>query len=180
MRVIILQVNRVEKTVLDEIKSRLPEAFPRSTCTVVEEVLPVPQTAYNHSREQYHSSIILHEILNYAERSGEMADRILGVTEVDLYVPGMNFIFGEAQCPGRAAIISLQRLRPEFYGEPSDERLFLERSVKEALHEIGHTLGLGHCTNPLCVMFFSLHIGMTDRKQPRFCEKCRLKVEKIL
>ena len=69
-----------------------------------------------------------------------MADRVLGITNVDLYVPHLNFVFGEAECPGKAAIISLYRLEPEFYGQSPNTKLFAQHSVKEAVHEIGHTL----------------------------------------
>jgi archaemetzincin len=89
-------------------------------------------------------------------------------------------VFGEAECPGKAALISLWRLRPEYYGSSPKIELFVERGTKEALHELGHTLGLRHCSNPFCVMYFSNSIFETDRKQSLFCNKCFLKVEKAL
>ena len=165
--------------ILDSIKNGLLKVFAGSTCSVSTESLPIPRMAYNASRRQYLSTIFLQNIKEYAARNRNKRtfNRILGVTDVDLYVPGLNFIFGEAQLLGEAAIISLYRLRPEFYGETPNWNLFAERAVKEAVHEIGHTLGLRHCPNPTCVMHFSLHIGMTDRKQKEFCRICRLKVE---
>jgi archaemetzincin len=98
---------------------------------------------------------------------------ILGVTGVDLTVPGLNFVFGLADPGSRAAVISLARLYPEFYGQPRDPRRFKERAVKEAVHELGHLWGLGHCPNPACVMFFSNSLANTDRKGPGFCRACR-------
>ena len=97
---------------------------------------------------------------------------ILGVTGVDLYVSGLNFVFGLADPKGRGAVISLARLYPEFYGQPRDPQLFKARALKEAIHELGHLWGLGHCPDPACIMFFSNSLADTDRKGPGFCASC--------
>jgi len=170
MRIAVLRVGRVDLEVVRGVQVGLCEVFPGTICEVFEQLMAVPRDAYNVARRQFLSSSILSRIWEYVESSG--VDRVLGVTDVDLYVPGLNFVFGEAECPGRAAVISLCRLRSEFYGESSDRELLVERSVKEAVHEVGHTLGLVHCQDPLCVMFFSNSIDDTDRKGPVFCERC--------
>ncbi|MGQ9461402.1 MAG: archaemetzincin family Zn-dependent metalloprotease, partial [Candidatus Bathyarchaeaceae archaeon] len=142
MRIAVLRVGPVDIEVVESIQRELCDKFPGVTCEILEHTISIPQDAYNASRHQYHSTKVLARIQDYAEKS--IADKILGVTEVDLYVPRLNFVFGEAQCPGRTAIISLVRLKPEFYGQQPNRNLFLERSAKEAVHEVGHTLGLGH------------------------------------
>ncbi|HPJ30657.1 MAG TPA: archaemetzincin family Zn-dependent metalloprotease [Methanothrix sp.] len=98
-------------------------------------------------------------------------DAVLGVIDEDIFVAETNFIFGLA-C-GSRAIISLARLRQEFYGLSPDPELFRERAKKEAIHELGHVFGLSHCTDKRCVMAFSNSIGETDFKSSRFCERCR-------
>ena len=96
--------------------------------------------AYNPQRKQYLSSKLIASL-----QSPEGAESIVGIADVDLYVPGLNFIFGEADVVSGTVIISLHRLRQEYYGLAPDEELFLERATKEIVHELGHTFGLGHC-----------------------------------
>ena len=174
MRIAILRIGSVDIKVLESIRKSLCSVFPGASCEILEHIMPIPEKAYDTSRHQYHSSSFLAKIRDYIEKSE--ADRILGVTEVDLYVPRLNFVFGEAECPGITAVISLSRLKPEFYGEPTNWNLFAQRSAKEAVHEIGHTLGLEHCRNSACSMYFSNNIQMTDAKKLKFCDKCWPKV----
>ena len=170
MKLTVLRVGNVDTEAVQHVLYGLNQAFPNVQCTLSRSVMPIPKEAYNQARHQYHSTRILTNIMNFAEKSD--VDIVLGVTALDLYVPSLNFVFGEAHCPGKVALISLFRLKPEFYGQSADKRLFYDRALKEAVHEVGHALGLAHCRNPSCVMFFSNSIMDTDRKNAKFCEKC--------
>ena len=129
--------------------------------------LDIPTLAFDSLREQYHSTRILVLLEEHAQTVG--AQHLLGVASFDLYVPGMNFVFGEARCPGRAAVISTYRLS---VGSSNNPKLFGSRVVKEAVHEIGHMLGLKHCSEASCVMYFSERLTDTDRKEADFCSNC--------
>jgi archaemetzincin len=127
--------------------------------------------AYNPERKQYLSSTLLASL-----RKPESEERVVGITDVDLYVPRLNYVFGEADVVSGIAIVSLCRLRQEYYGLAPDEALFLERATKEIVHELGHTFGLGHCPNNKCVMHFSNSLADTDLKEASFCSSCRPKI----
>ena len=133
------------------------------------ENLPLP-AACPEGRGQCPGEPFLAELAAARPHGEEM---ILGVTGVDLTAPGLNFVFGLADPRSRAAVISLARLYPEFYGQPRDPRRFKARAIKEAVHELGHLLGLDHCPDPACIMSFSNSLADTDRKGPGFCELCR-------
>lgn len=129
--------------------------------------LELPEKALNRYREQYEASRLLEKVSSLPN------GKSLGITSVDLFAPGLNFVFGQAEIGGRKGLISTARLDPRFYGEEFDESLFLKRVLKEAVHELGHTFGLRHCRNPNCVMFFSNSISDTDRKSESFCSFCK-------
>jgi predicted Zn-dependent protease len=98
---------------------------------------------------------------------------LVGVTDVDLYIPILSFVFGEAQLGGHIAVVSYHRLHQQFYGLPRDDSLLRERLVKEAIHEAGHTRGLTHCDDYDCVMAASHAVEWLDLKGAGFCASCR-------
>ncbi len=135
----------------------------------IEPGISLPRGVYNAQRKQYHSS----GLLDVLRRMKKGKARVLGVTDVDLYVPGLNFVFGEADSQTGMAVISMSRLREEFYGHPPNTELLYARTIKEAIHEIGHTYGLDHCPHRLCIMHFSNSLQDTDAKGPGFCTFCK-------
>lgn len=143
-------------------------------------VIPVRPflSAYNPYRNQYLGRIFLPTLSLMGRRLKARA--VLGLTELDLYEEGLNFIFGLANPSLKAAVVSIHRLKPEFYGEKPDEGLLMERTVKEAMHELGHVFGLEHCPNVRCVMHFSNSIYDTDVKTPFYCSSCEEKLRRNL
>ena len=104
--------------------------------------------------------------------------KTIGIFNVDLFVPILTFIFGQAFLGGHAGIASLYRLGNERYGIPKDSELTLDRFRKEVIHELGHTFGLIHCVNPACVMRSSTYVEDIDQKEAHLCSRCRAELEK--
>lgn len=163
----IVPLGFIPKGTLDFLKNGLAHRFGLDVEVTKEE--PIPQYAFNPKRRQYHSTKVLQEL----KRLRIKDERVLSIIDGDLYVPELNFVFGEASISEGVCIISLTRLRQEYYGLPKDDKLFLERTLKEAIHELGHTYGLSHCEDPKCIMHFSNSLRDTDIKGPEFCPRCR-------
>ena len=124
--------------------------------------------AYDASRRQSNSTALLSQIL----RNSDTATKRIAVVEVDLFIPVLTFVFGEAQVSDGGAVVSAHRLRQEFYGLAADLELLRERLLMEALHELGHTCGLRHCPDYLCVMSSSYGVERIDLKRAEFCPAC--------
>jgi archaemetzincin len=158
---------------LDDVGNRIAKVF--STKITIRPPRFDPEMAFDSSRGQYHSTAILESLL---ADGGNGTDHILGVAGIDLFIPILTYVFGEAQLDGRAAVVSTYRLDSSRYGLPGDAPLLRDRLAKEAIHELGHTAGLVHCHHSMCVMRSSTYVEDIDLKSADFCPDCLKELRK--
>lgn len=127
------------------------------------------QEAYDPSRNQTNSTALLAQVLKSAP---DGPTKRIAVVDVDLFIPVLTFVFGEAQLDGTAAVVSTHRLDNRFYGMPGDAALTVRRLEKEIVHELGHTFGLYHCHQFECVMRSSTYVEEIDMKRVLPCPAC--------
>lgn len=142
--------------------------------TRVEEVRLDLERSFDRPRGQHHSSALLAQLLPPGGAPPPVSgEKRVAVVEVDLFIPVLTYVFGEAQLNGCAAIVSTHRLSEAFYGLPPDEAKLRDRLLKEIVHELGHTLGLVHCRQFECVMRSSTDVAEIDLKRAQLCAECR-------
>ena len=129
---------------------------------------------FDPARKQYNGNQLLKEV---EIRFASEREKTLAIFNVDLFIPILTFIFGQAFLNGRCGIASVYRLRNEHYGIKADDKVLTDRLRKEVIHELGHTFGLYHCQNPVCVMRSSTYVEDIDQKDWKFCTKCRKELE---
>ncbi len=165
-RLQVLPFGNVDPDLLDWLRYELAEGF-RIESELVDSF--DPSFAYHPERKQYHSTEVLHALSGRVNRD---TWRLLAVTDLDLYIPILTFVFGEAQLGGRCAAVSYHRLRQEYYGLAEDRDLLARRLLTEAVHELGHTMHLTHCRDHRCVMASSHSVEWIDIKESTFCRAC--------
>ncbi len=171
----LLPVGKVGIELLLDLRAALPH-YLQVACEICPSGLD-PAAAYHAERQQYHSS----EILQRMQAIVSPPDgRLLAVADVDLYIPILQYVFGEAQMHGRCAVVSTYRLRQEFYGLDRNDVLLKQRLLKESVHELGHTLNLRHCQDYRCVMASSHSVEWIDLRETTFCECCQAQVDSEL
>jgi archaemetzincin len=167
-RIGIVPVGPVDAAVLERLGAGLGAALDAEV--TIENPGLDPRFAFHPERRQHHATAILARLV--ASVAPEHW-RLVGVTAADLYIPILTFVFGEAQLEGPCAVVSTHRLRPEFYGLPPDSTLLDDRLLKESVHELGHTLGLVHCSDWRCAMASSHDVERIDLKGSTLCYACR-------
>jgi archaemetzincin len=163
----IVPINTIDVAFLDRLAPCLEERFLAGAR--VERSLAVPRSSLNAARAQ----LFVPTLTAKVQRAHPDANAtLLAITDFDLYKTSHRFVFGDADEVQGVGIVSMHRLRSEFYGEPSDTNLLFQRTLKESIHELGHAFGLRHCYNARCAMYYSNSIFETDNKMPHFCDMC--------
>jgi archaemetzincin len=164
---LLVPIGSLPSQALDWIENVAAEWFPLPTRRLP--AIAIPDRAFDARRGQYQSVEFMKMLAQCAPRD---AFRVLGITDVDLSIPMLSFLFGQAQFEGSIAVVSMCRLHQEFYGLPAQEALLRERTVKEVLHELGHTFGLVHCLDSTCAMSLATHVELVDSKMEKYCARC--------
>lgn len=167
-KIILLSCGPFEKEFLGKIALATGTEFQRPV--IAEECYLDLETFYNPGRRQYDGNKLLHHL---PECTGREYDKLIGLFKVDIFIPILTFIFGQAVLGEQTAIASVYRLRNELYGMKQDNDLLLSRTIKEVVHELGHTFGLIHCHVPTCVMRSSTYVEDIDQKSSSLCPRCR-------
>jgi archaemetzincin len=168
-RIVIVPLGPVPRALLDDVGTALGAVYGASAS--VGPPQERPSFAFNKDRNQYHSTAILRRIAQL--RASPSDGPVLGVTDVDLFVPDAPFVFGEADRDAQSAIVSLKRLAVTPDGKPAEAERLRHRAQAEAVHELGHLLGLSHCQDARCAMYLSHKVADADRKGPGLCAGCR-------
>jgi archaemetzincin len=175
LKILLQGLGEFEAELIHWLSGELPVHLPFSIIfETSDRNFPIPCSAYNSKRNQFNASQILSEVSALFKHTGFF--RILGLLDRDIYVEGLNFIFGLAEKPLNIfsehpliALVSTRRLSAGLSEYTS--RVFKLRLIKESVHELGHTLSLDHCLND-CVMRFSNTIFEADLKPVSFCNEC--------
>lgn len=165
IKIRVIPLGDVSAEVLTEVTAQLRDVFDAMTETTVQ--IGMPKESFSQLHHQYHAPDVLKFI------SDRFPGKSLGITDQDIYAEDLNFIFGQAHMKGDASLVSVHRLNPELYRKNADEKLFVERILKESVHEVGHMLGLRHCNVDKCVMNFSNNAVDVDNKNKTLCRNCK-------
>lgn len=165
-KIIVTSIGQSGPNILNPISLEISRIFgyPTMEADLLEDI----DFAFDPARRQYYSTKILETLADLIPPDGI---KIIAVTNVDLFIPILTYVFGEAQLGGKACIISTYRLK-EIYHSIDSRQIYCHRMVKEAVHELGHTFNLRHCKDHKCIMHYCRSIEDVDMKSNELCRYC--------
>jgi len=169
--ILIAPVSEFDPQLLSTVGREITRVFHSPAC--VRPLLADLSFALDASRDQYHSTSILRRL---ADAAPPEAYKIIALTDVDLFIPILTHVYGEAQLGGTACIVSTYRLNAGSGIHRFSEKT-VSRVAKEAIHELGHTLSLRHCPDAACVMHYCRNEADVDRKSSDLCRYCRMMLD---
>jgi len=167
-KIVVVPVGEVDFSMVNRLAAEIGPVFNRSVDIL--KGMKLPEEALNVIRNQYFAQVVLAKLERIKSNNRE---KVIAIAEEDLYLPDEAFILGYADCLAGTAIVSLFRIRQEFYGLPEDEAKVYPRLYKEAIHRVAHLFDLSECRNPKCVNYFSQIMLDIDSKGDKFCDICR-------
>ncbi len=165
----VLPLHGVPPGFVEAIAARLSRRL-RAACRVVDGAGLAPSAARLPERDQLDADVLLASLLS---RPSDGRAVLVGLTARDIAIPIFTFVFGRARLGARAAVVSLARLDPAFYGLPAEPDLTIRRATDEILHELGHAASLQHCRDASCLMAFAGSVEKADARGSAFCGRCR-------
>jgi archaemetzincin len=157
-------LGNVKQQYLDTVK-HIVEQFYGFKCVIKDKIEFTPDLLGN-SKKRYGAKKIITKFNN--------PKNLLIITEKDITAPKGNNpewgVIGLGFRPGTTAIISTNRIQKNV-----PYATFIDRLKKVAIHEIGHNLGLDHCTsNSGCIMNDAKGTAKEiDSEKFWICNKCR-------
>ncbi len=167
-KIVVVPMGDVDFVLVNRLASEIGPIFARSVDIL--KGMKMPPEAFNVVRNQYYAVILLAKLERIKANSRE---KVIAVCEEDLYLPDENYVLGYSDALSGTAVVSLYRLRQEFYGLPEDEAKVFPRMHKEALHQLAHLFDINECRNPRCVNYFSQIMLDIDSKGMKFCDICK-------
>lgn len=133
----------------------------------------LPAAAWYEPRKRYRADTII----NVLARNKQYAayDKVIAITDKDISCTKGQYpdwgILGLGFCPGKSCVVSTRRLKKS----AASTQHLQERTVKVALHELGHTFGIPHCANSSkCLMRDAEGtVKSVDAEEKYLCSRCK-------
>ncbi len=166
-KIVVVPLGEVDFTLVNRLATEIGPVFDRSVDIL--KGMKMPEEAFNVIRSQHYARVVLSKL----ERAkANQREKVIAICEDDLYLPDENYVIGYGDHLPGVAVVSLFRIRQEFYGLPEDESKIYERLIKESVHQLSYVFKVGQCRNSRCVHYETSSMMEIDQKAKKLCDIC--------